>query len=75
MTLHCMEPLIITLPLSQYDLNNVERDVKIQTIINLTSLLMSINTFLCLFLISFEKIRYDNMSDSREKMKKFTYFS
>ena len=28
MTLHCTEPFIITLPSSQYDLNNVERDEK-----------------------------------------------
>ena len=28
MTLHCTEPFIITLPLSQYDLNNAEGDVK-----------------------------------------------
>ena len=28
--LHCTDPSIITLPLSQYDLNNVERDVKHQ---------------------------------------------
>ena len=33
MTLHCTEPFIITLPSSRYDLNNVERDVKHQTII------------------------------------------
>ena len=26
--LHCTEPFIITLPKSQYDLNNVERDIK-----------------------------------------------
>ena len=31
--LHCTEPFIITLPKSQYDLNNVERDIKHQTII------------------------------------------
>ena len=31
--LHCTEPFIITLPSSQYDLNNVERDVKHQTTI------------------------------------------
>ena len=28
MMLHCIKPFIITLPLSRYDLNNVERDVK-----------------------------------------------
>ena len=33
MMLYCMEPSIITFPLSQYDLNNVERDVKHQIII------------------------------------------
>ena len=31
--LHCREPFIILLPLYQYDLNNVERDVKYQIII------------------------------------------
>ena len=31
--LHCIEPVIIILPSSQYDLNNVERDVKHQIII------------------------------------------
>ena len=31
MALHCTEPFIITLPLSWYDLNNVERDIKHQT--------------------------------------------
>ena len=30
--LHSLEPFIITLPLSPYDLNNVERDVKHQII-------------------------------------------
>ena len=29
----CREPFIVTVPFSQYDLNNVERDVKYQTII------------------------------------------
>ena len=28
MMLHCAEPFIIALPLSQYDLNNAEGDVK-----------------------------------------------
>ena len=31
--LHCTEPFIIILPSSQYDLNNVERDVQHQLII------------------------------------------
>ena len=31
--LDCAEPFFITLPLSRYDLNNVERDVKNQIII------------------------------------------
>ena len=29
---HCTEPFFITLPLSLYDLNNVERDVNYQII-------------------------------------------
>ena len=33
MALHCTGSFIIILALSQYDLNNVERDVKHQTII------------------------------------------
>ena len=33
MTLHCTESLIVIFPSSQYDLNNVERDVKHRTII------------------------------------------
>ena len=32
MVFHCSEPFIITLPSSQYDLHNIERDVKHQTI-------------------------------------------
>ena len=34
MKFHCTEPFIITLQLSRYDLNNVERGVKHQTVIN-----------------------------------------
>ena len=33
MACHCTEPVIVILPSSQYDLNNVECDVKHQTII------------------------------------------
>ena len=33
MVLNCTEPFIITLPSSQYDLSNVERDIKHQIII------------------------------------------
>ena len=45
MALHCAEPFIIILPLPQYDLNNVERDVKhqgpvVQSIISLKSSLV-----------------------------------
>ena len=29
--LHCIEPFIVTLPLSRYDLDNVESDIKLQT--------------------------------------------
>ena len=36
MMLYCTEPFIIILPLSQYDLNNVERDVKHQIKSSLT---------------------------------------
>ena len=32
MAYHCTEPLIVTLPLSWYDLNGVERDIKHQNI-------------------------------------------
>ena len=32
MVLCCTEPFIIILPLSLYDLNNIERDLKYQTI-------------------------------------------
>ena len=32
MVFHCTEPFIIILPLSRYDLNNVEREVQHQTI-------------------------------------------
>ena len=32
MALYCTEPFITTLPSAQYDLNNVGRDVKDQTI-------------------------------------------
>ena len=34
MMLHCTEPFIITIPLSEYDLDNVERDIKHQIIIS-----------------------------------------
>ena len=33
MAFHCTEAFIITFPSSKYDLNNVERDVKHQTIV------------------------------------------
>ena len=37
MALHCIEPFIITCPLSQYDLCNVEKDIKHQIIIIIIS--------------------------------------
>ena len=33
---HCTEPFIVTLPFSRYDLNNVERPVKHQPIIDIS---------------------------------------
>ena len=38
MALHCTELVIIILPLSRYDLNNVKKDIKHQTIIIYLSL-------------------------------------
>ena len=47
-TFHCTEPFIITLPLSDYGLNNVERDVKyqgpvVQSVVSLMSSLRVIS--------------------------------
>ena len=39
MALHCTQPFIIILPLSRYDLNNVERDVKHQIILIIVTVL------------------------------------
>ena len=40
--LHYSEPFIFIIPSSQYDLNNVERDVKHQTIITNVSVLVAV---------------------------------
>ena len=47
---HCTKPFIITLPSSQYDLNNAGRDVKYQVIITLK---VPITTFIYFFFFIF----------------------
>ena len=54
--LYCTEPFIITLPSSQYDLSNVERDVKHQIVITLSNYLGYLMKFSVLLEFSFLSI-------------------